>query len=137
MASIRELNSEEAEALEAGLNLAARLAEVDGPLSLDQTQALYDRFLAARVDDQACIIALGVAFGHCLVGSGPVEWVRYSDEAGDVTSIAMKHASIVIHPISMIEKRLAAREPAILDDLCHRTLETLGEAVKKGGYARR
>ncbi len=137
MAEARNLNSAELEALQAGLDLAARLANSDGPPSLDQVQILYDAFLAEYLDDSDAIIALGLAFGQCIVSSGPFEWVRCIDEYGDETSVSVVGAAIYIHPISMIQKRLASRERVVIEQLCDDSLAQLAGLVNKGGYAKR
>ena len=137
VANARTLSAEERDALEAGLNFAARLAECDPPLSLDQVQQIYNAFLEENVDDADAIIALGLAFGQCIVSSGPFEWVRVSDEYGEETSIAVLGAAIYLHPVSMIQRRLEQRERIIVEQLCNDTLAHLGELVEKGEHALR
>ena len=137
MAIARELTVAEVEALDAALNFAARIARVERPLSLEQVQDLYDGFLEEEIDDVDEISALGLSFGQCLISSGPFEWVRVTDEYGEETSVAVIVATIYIHPISMIQKRLADREKVIFEQLCNDSLSHLGALVDKGNYSTR
>lgn len=137
MAVARELTVAEVEALEAALSFAARIARVERPLSLEQVQDLYDGFLEEEIDDADAIMALGLSFGQCLISSGPFEWVRVTDEYGEETSVAVIGATIYIHPISMIQKRLADREKIIVEQLCNDSLSHLGALVDKGNYSTR
>ena len=134
---IRELNADEVLAVESGLAFAARIAAVERPLSLDQLQTLYDGFLNEAVDDANAVIALGLSFGQCVLSSGPFEWVRFQDDHGEETSLAVIGASICVHPISMIQKRLQRGEAISIEVLCNDTLATLGEQVSKGKWEAR
>jgi Domain of unknown function (DUF3806) len=137
MAIARELTVAEVEALEAALSFAARIARVERPLSLEQVQDLYDGFLEEEIDDADAIMALGLSFGQCLISSGPFEWVRVTDEYGEETSVSVAGATIYIHPISMIQKRLADGEKVIVEQLCNDSLSHLGALVDKGNYSTR
>ena len=133
----RSLTVEEQSALNSGLDFAARIAWARRPLSLPDVQNLYDGFLEEEVEDADAIMALGLSFGQCLVGCGPFEWVRVIDEFGEETSVAAVGSAIYVHPISMIQKRLARRETVDIEQLCNDTLTQIGPKIASGDFSPR
>jgi hypothetical protein len=128
---VRGLNAEEKVALEAGLDLAARIAGASRPLSLAQVQALYDGFLEEGITDTDSIIALGLAFGDDMVRHGGLIWVRVIDEYGDETCVSAPHHIVDAAPISMIQKRLNRKEDVDLLALRAATLQAIERQVQK------
>jgi hypothetical protein len=63
--------------------------------------------------------------------------VRVIDDYGEATSVAVIGATIYIHPLSVIQKRLTNREKVIVEQLCNDSLSHLGGLVEKGNYSAR
>lgn len=131
---IRSLNPAEAQALQDGLALASRLIGKTPPFSGAQVQALYDAILEDGEGQEATRIALGLAFGEMIVGMGCADWVRIADEYGEETGLRHKKATVVCHPISMIDKRISGREPVDVVKLCSDTIKALEDMVTSGKY---
>ena len=128
--TLRALTAEETAALEAALNLAARLAKAPRPLHMTQVQRLYDDFLAKGVTDEDPIIALGLAFGAHLVDDGTLVWAGTIDAYGEETVVAPPHHISVAPPISMIQKRLARKEGADLAQLRTTIMRTIANGLQ-------
>lgn len=112
----RALNDEERAALEDGLLLASKLAAVENlagigaALSMAHVQALYDKALAKKIQNDAVLTAIGLAFGQQIIAQSGFEWVHLSDEYGAETVVGPAGKSINCAPISMVKKRLEREE---------------------------
>jgi uncharacterized membrane protein len=126
---VRELNSDEREALEEGLDLAARVADAPRPLDISQVQRLYDDYLNEQITDSDAIIALGLAFGDEVRRRGNLVWARVIDEYGDETCVAAPKRMVHAAPISMIQKRLNRKERVDLAQLRDATLEAMAKQI--------
>jgi len=132
---LRELNSDEREALEEGLELAARIADARRPLDILQVQRLYDDYLDEQITDTDAVIALGLAFGDEVRRRGNLVWARVIDEYGDETCVAAPKHKVHAAPISMIQKRLNRKERVNLTQLRDATLEAIAKQIP-GAMAR-
>jgi hypothetical protein len=126
---IRPLTVAESEALEAGLNLASRLADAPQPLRSDQIEALYNLIYGSDVRKTDHIIAVGLAFGDELLRHGAFEWVRVIDDYGDETCVAIRGLSVYCAPISMIQKRLSRGELPDFVELRKATISSMEDMV--------
>jgi len=126
---IRPLTVAEVEALEAGLNLASRLADAPRPLRSDQIEALYNLIYGSDARKTDHIIAVGLAFGDDLLRHGAFEWVRVIDDYGDETCVAIPGLSVYCAPISMIQKRLSRGELPGFVELRKATISSMEDMV--------
>lgn len=122
---IRKLNSDEFEALEQGLNMAARIADAPRPLGISHVQRLYDDYLDEQITDADAIIALGLAFGDEVRRKGKMVWARVIDEYGDETCVAAPKHMVHAAPISMIQKRLKRKERVDMTQLRDATIDAM------------
>jgi len=60
------------------------------------------------------------------------EWVRVTDEYGAETSLSPPGYMIACHPISMIQKRIAANEPVDLAELRDETIDVIERRIAEG-----
>jgi hypothetical protein len=123
---LRALTADEKAALQAGLDLAARLARGPLPLSLGQVQVLYDSLLERDADPDE-VIAVGLAFGDLVVRQPELEWARIEDEYGSETCVAVVGRMTNCAPISMIQKRVKRREDIDIAELRDGTVSMLRE----------
>jgi hypothetical protein len=126
---IRELSSDERAALEEGLDLAARIADVPRPLDISQVQRLYDDYLNEQITDSDAIIALGLAFGEEVRRKGKMVWARVIDEYGDETCVAAPKHMVNAAPISMIQKRLKRKERVNMAQLRDATIDAMEKQI--------
>jgi hypothetical protein len=126
---IRPLTSDEAKALEQGLELAALLAKAIRPLRSDQLEALYNSIYGSDSRDPLHIIALGLGFGEELMTHGEFDWVRVTDDFGEETCIAMRGFCAYCAPISMIQKRLGRGELPDFVGLREATIAALEDQI--------
>lgn len=136
MTQLRPLTSNEISAREAGLEMAARLADASRPLSVAHVQALYDVLLAENAGDEA-LIALGLAFGEQIIAASDFEWARVSDEYGDETVVAAPKKEIFCAPISMIQKRVQRQERLDLAVFRDDTIAMIRQRIAEGKAADR
>ena len=133
----KPLTTEERDALESGLNLAAAMAGGARPLSVAQVQGLYDDFLGKDVVAEA-VSVLGLAFGELLMPLGPFDWVRVIDDHGaSETCVGVVGAELFCYPISMIETRLKAGEAVEIEVLARQTAMELKKLHESGAAKER
>jgi hypothetical protein len=133
---ISPLTEEAIAALEAGLDLAARLVGAARPLTVAHVQALYDVLLTDDAGEEA-LIALGLAFGEQIIASSDFEWARVSDEYGDETCVAVHERQIFCAPISMIQKRILRQERVEVAALRDATIALIKKRIAAGEAADR
>lgn len=126
---LRALEEGEIVALQQALALAARMANVQTALRVEQVQALYDAALDADQNDAEQIIAIGLAFGDLIVDGAEFEWARISDEWGEETCVAVVGKTVHCAPISMIQKRIGRAEPLSIAELLEGTRKMLRDAA--------
>jgi hypothetical protein len=130
--NMRPLNSEEAAARDAGLELAARLVGFPPPLSMADVQTLYDVLLDVSDPPAEALIAAGLAFGEQIIAASDFEWMRVSDEFGDETCVAAPKNEIFCSPISMIQKRIEQKEGWDLVGLRDDTIAIIRKRIEEG-----
>jgi hypothetical protein len=81
-----------------------------GPADFPTLQKLYDGALATERLDPSRAISLGLALGAVFHETGRFEWVRLFDSSGDETALGVPGRQYYLSPISMIRKRLQAKE---------------------------
>jgi hypothetical protein len=64
--AIRSLSPTEKEALNEGLALAARVTGIEGPLSVEKVQELYNALLNDHPSYENGLISCGLAFGELI-----------------------------------------------------------------------
>jgi hypothetical protein len=128
----RTLNTEELNALEQGLALAASMAGMASELSMQQVQSLYDKALRKKPSDDE-LIAIGLAFGQQIIAKTGFAWVRISDQWGDETCVGPVGRSLHCAPISMIQKRLDRRDREDLETLAVTLARHMLEDIVVGG----
>jgi len=126
---LRTLTFDEVDALNAALDLAARLANAPRPLRSDLIEALYNRIHGSDLRNPTHIIALGLAFGDELLKHGDFEWVRVTDDYGEETCVAIRGLSVYCSPISMIQKRLSRSELPDFVELRKATIAMMEDMV--------
>lgn len=134
---IRLLTEEEDQACAEALQLASRSLNVPLPLSIIQVQRLYDTILSDFPEDPKAQITIGIAFGETIVAKAGYEWVRVTDDYGSETALAPVGLGLACYPISMIQKRLNAREAVLVDELRDATIETVNGMISSGKYDKR
>ncbi len=133
---ISALNSEQRNALNDGLNFAARIAGKVRPINSETVQKLYDDFLNENVTNTEAIISLGLSFGQLFVEKNEFEWVRVSDEYGEETVVSPKGWRTICSPISMIQKRLERNEHVDICDLYENTVSSILQIIEDGADKR-
>lgn len=129
---IRDLNDEEKSALTSGLLLAAKLAQADGPLTIEQVQAIYDVIAKDPKSFPEAVIAVGLAFGQTIVSEGNYEWVRVEDQYGSETVLSPNGYSLILSPISMIQKRMDDGESVDLSELREQATSVIVHKIENG-----
>jgi len=134
---IRPLSETEQSALYDGLDVASKIIDKPRPLTSDNIQELYDFFIRTENDFSEGIIALGLSFGQLFIEEAGYEWVRVHDEYGEETCVAPKSININCSPISMIQKRLSAKEHIDINSLYDETVKTIQSLIDSDQYESR
>lgn len=132
--NIRELTQEERDALEQGLDLAAKLVDGSRPLSAESVQELYEALLKRQGDFSEGVIAAGLSFGQLIADRAGYEWVRVSDEYGDETCLSPIGVQVMCAPISMIQKRMSQESRVNIPELRDETIQAIELGIKAGTY---
>ncbi|MDX2264921.1 MAG: DUF3806 domain-containing protein [Hyphomicrobiales bacterium] len=141
---ISDLDPRASTALQQAMELFLYMADLEGysertitQEALPVLQRLYDAAIVMDADTSSLEAPLGIALGEIFRANGDFEWVRVADEYGAETSLAVPGTTLTIHPISMIAKRIDAREQLdlaeLVDDVCTRVKQILAE----GNYTER
>lgn len=134
---ILELTADQQSGLNRLLDSAASLTEEDRPLPIEEVQALYDVALEEFADDVHVKYLVGVAFGEAIVTMTDYEWVRVKDDYGEETSLAPPGLRVVIHPVTIITKRIEKGESIDLRDLRDRIIEDIEAGRDSNKYDKR
>lgn len=134
---VRPLSGAERDALQQGLDMAARLLDLPRPLSASDVQMLYDIIRDAHRDADEAIIALGLAFGQLIADAADFEWLRVQDEYGEETALARKGFAAYCHPISMMQKRIEHGQQENLSELRDTTIRMIQDRVENGIWGKR
>ncbi len=134
---IRPLTHEEREGVDDALAHAADALGKSAPLSAEDVQALYDAVLVNQSDSEMAQIVIGVAFGALFVANADYEWVRAVTEDGEETAVSPPGRQIVVHPIAMIQKRLAGQDAVDIAALCDQTISAVAHHAATGSIADR
>jgi hypothetical protein len=132
---IRPLSDDEEVFRQEALALAAQYLDSASPLSMEKVQELYQVVAKNFRDYDKAQIAVGIAFGETIAEKTGWEWVRVTDEYGAETSLSPPGYTIACHPISMIQKRIAADEEVDLAELRAETIDVIERRIAEG-YAR-
>jgi Domain of unknown function (DUF3806) len=131
--NLRQLSPDEIGTREAGLDLAAHLAGVPRPMTIDDVQALYDALLDVSQPPSEALTAVGLSFAEQIVAASGFEWAHVSDdEFGDEVCVAAPKNEIYCSPISMVEKRLKQGERLSLAELRDDTIATIRRRIEQG-----
>lgn len=120
------------EAFDAG----TRVMGVKHPFDMASVQKFYDHCLRDGLTGNPAI-ALGLCFGAVIVSRTGYEWVRGTDMGGSETGLAPRGKTIFIAPISMLQKKLRAREACDLEALCGDVIGMVDAAIAEGTVADR
>lgn len=131
---LRPLSEAEQSALFDGLEVGAKLLDKQRPLDVSDIQELYDFFLNSGNESPEEIIALGLNFGQLFIDANDYEWIRVHDEYGEETCVAPKNITINCAPISMIQKRLNAKENVDISELYGETVKTIQNLIDSNEY---
>ena len=134
---IQPLNPEQQSALNDGLSLAAKLLDKNLPLSEANAQELYDALLKTEKEFPEGIIGLGIAFGQLIIETTGMDWSRISDEYGEETCLSFPNKQLICAPISMIQKRIEAKEPVDISDFVKGTTKLLQTRYNEVDYRAR
>lgn len=129
---IRPLSDDEEGYRQEALALAANYLDSTTPLPMAKVQELYQVVTENFRDYDKAQIAVGIAFGEMIAERTGWEWVRVSDEYGAETSLSPPSYMIACHPISMIQKRIAANAPADLAELRGETIDVIERRITEG-----
>lgn len=99
---------------------------------MEKVQELYQVVAENFRDYDTAQIAVGIAFGEMIAEKTGWEWVRVTDEYGAETSLSPSGYTIACHPISMIQKRIAAYEPVDLTELRDETVDVIERRIAEG-----
>jgi hypothetical protein len=133
----RPLTAEEHAALDEGRVWAAHMLRTLPPLPPEAVQALYDATLKDFPDHQIAQISTGIIFGDAMALVGELEWVRAVYADGEESCLAPKGVALFCPPISMIQRRIQARETVDIATLAAETLEKLQAAAARPDAPRR
>lgn len=131
----RALNDEEQRLRDSGIELIEMVATGMGcTLSKDgnvtDLEILQDIVEGLKwPDDDVMTISVGLAFGRVLAHRCDLEWVRFSDDWGEETSLKLRGYEYFLHPIGMMTKRVEAGEEIDLRYL----YEELVRRIEEGG----
>ena len=93
---------------------------------MDALQRLYDHFSAQVELGEGVADAIGLAFAASLLRETDFEWVwTEDDEYPPEIAVGVPGLKLTCHPLSMIAKRLTAREPCDLRALRRDTVSQL------------
>lgn len=134
---IRPLSDDEEGYRQEALALAAHYLDSANPLAIQKVQELYQVVAENFGDYDKAQIAVGIAFGETIVEKTGWDWVRVTDEYGAETSLSPPGYSIACHPVSMIQKRIAANEPVDLAELRDEAINVIERRVAEGYYGER
>ncbi|MDZ7628569.1 MAG: DUF3806 domain-containing protein [Parvularculaceae bacterium] len=98
---------------------------------------LYDAIRTDHPDNVEALVAVGLAFGETIAQKAGFEWVRVKNEYGEETALAPKGIEVACHPISMLQKRIAVREPVAITELRDATIKIVEELASSGKYRKR
>lgn len=129
---IRPLSDDEEVFRQQALALAAQYLDSASPLSMKKVQELYQVVAKNFRDYDKAQIAVGIAFGETIAEKAGWEWVRVTDEYGAETSLSPPGYTIACHPISMIQKRIAAYEEVDLAELRAETIDVIERRIAEG-----
>lgn len=129
---IRPLSDDEEVFRQEALSLAAQYLDSASPLSMEKVQELYEVVAKNFRDYDKAQIAVGIAFGETIAEKAGWEWVRVTDEYGAETSLSPPGYTIACHPISMIQKRIAADEEVDLAQLRAETINVIERRIAEG-----
>ena len=115
---------------------ASGILEAEPPLTIDHVQTLYNIALSESSNQHATEIA-GIAFGDHLQRSLGWDWVAVRDQYGEEISLSPSGYSIVIHPISMIQKRVNESSRADMSRLSRKTIEFVRQRLETNGVDKR
>ena len=126
-----------AENLDEARSLAARYAPQAGgdldPLRLDRalTGWSISRDPTQRVEPNALVNALGLAFGQYLVDRLGMSWAVVSDEQGTDIAVHSSPGDILIFPTSAAAKRVEGGEFLFFEDLYRQMAADIGR-IRRG-----
>ena len=129
---IRPLSDDEEGYRQEALALAANYLDRTTPLPMEKVQELYQVVAENFRDYEKAQIAVGITFGEMIAERTGWEWVRVTDEYGAETSLSPPGYMIACHPISMIQKRIAANEPVDLAELRDETIDVIERRIAEG-----
>ena len=129
---IRPLSHAEEGCRQDALALAATYLDSTTPLPMEQVQDLYQVVVETFRDYDKAQIAVGIAFGELIAARTGWEWVWVTDEYGAEMSLSPPGYMIACHPVSMIQKRIAASEPVDLAELCDETIDVIERRIAEG-----
>jgi hypothetical protein len=99
---------------------------------MEKVQELYQVVAENFRDQEKAQLAVGITFGEMIAERTGWEWVRVSDEYGAEASLSPSGYMIGCHPISMIQKRIAANEPVDLAQLRDETIDVIERRISEG-----
>lgn len=110
-----------AENIKAARSIVATYAMAQGPLephSLDEAISAWSRDpREERVEPNALVNALGIAFGQYLVEKLGMRWAVVSDEHGTDIAVHGIPGDILVFPTAAVAKRVESGETAFFEDL--------------------
>lgn len=125
---VEQLSDVEESALKELISEGIAAAETTGTTRLKDIQLAYDQRITADRFDNEASQALGALFGEFARRLTGWRWMRVSSEHGVEPSLVHclvdKREHYVVHPISMITKRIEKREATDLKDLLDFMIET-------------
>jgi len=134
---VRGLTSEEQEARDDAIALAAEYLAIDAPPSLPDVQTLYDVIAADHPEDTTAQIAAGIAFGAIIADRSGFDWVRIIDDVGEETGLCHPDNLVVCYPVSILQKRIVSGDAVDLLELCDATISAVNDAAATGDYKAR
>jgi len=131
------LTRNSASAIDDAIDYAATLIGEAPPYDVSAVQALYNVLLEENEVDSGKLISLGVIFGELVRKKAKYEWVRVSDDFGEENALSPLGTTIVLYPISMMQKRLRSGETVNIAALRDGAIEYVDENLISGNYESR
>lgn len=126
---IRDCTPDERRAIDAALAMRDGLRDRFDAGTEEGVQILCSS--AARRDDPDFTIAVGVIFGEFVRRELGLRWARLIDEMGEENALQVPGSTITVHPISMIQKRIARDETIDVTYLVDEIAQSVRELREK------
>lgn len=130
----RPLSAEETTALKTARNLAIKLMNTSASFTPRDLQRAYDDVVENNHEHSAFQIALGVAFGDLVKSENDYQWTRVADEYGEENALSPRNVDVACFPISIIQKRLMARDRIDIEHLVSQTIVAVETMRTSGKY---